>query len=179
MLRTDRSLLIVTDIQGTLASLMHEREQLYKKAGIMIEGCRILDIPILWVEQYPEGLGPTVPEIASHLEGLTPLSKKSFSSLRDSAVEKRFTEFGRDQALIIGIETHVCVHQTAMDLLDRGVETCVVADAVSSRTAFDKRIGLDKIARAGGVVTSVETALFELLEIAEGPAFKEILKLVK
>ena len=79
----------------------------------------------------------------------------------------------------MGIETHVCIHQTAMDLLSRGIETHVVADAVSSRTEFNKYTGLEKIRQAGGIITSVETALFELLEVAEGEAFKKILRLVK
>ncbi len=179
MLSRDRAVLIVTDIQGRLASLMYERERLYRRAGIMIEGAKILGLPILWAEQYPEGLGETVPEIASHLDGYEPLAKKTFSSMRDPGFERRFRETGRDQAVITGIETHVCVHQTSLDLLDRGMEVQVVADAVSSRTAFDREIGLEKITRAGGVITSVETALFEMLERAEGPEFKAMLKLVK
>ncbi|MFC1693819.1 hydrolase [Candidatus Latescibacterota bacterium] len=179
MLNKNRSLLIVTDIQGKLAELAFERDSLYKNIGIMIEGIKVLGIPILWVEQYPEGLGPTVSEIASHLEGFTPLPKKTFSSLRNPDINRCFNDYGRSQVILTGIETHVCIHQTAMDLLSRGIETYVVADAVSSRTAFNKQIALDKIARAGGHITSVETALFELLEVAEGDAFKKILRLVK
>jgi len=179
MLDRKKSLLIVTDIQGNLADIMFQRDELYRNVGIIIEGMKALEVPILWVEQYPEGLGRTVPEIASHLEGYRPLPKKTFSSLRDPVINERFTEYGRDQVILTGIETHVCVHQTAMDLLSRGIETHVVADAVSSRTEFNKRIGLEKTARAGAYITSVETVLFELLEIAEGEAFKKILKLVK
>ncbi len=179
MLDKKRSLLIVTDIQGKLASLMFQRDALYENVAIMIEGIKILNIPILWVEQCPVSLGHTVPEVASHLEGYTPLPKKTFSSLRDPEINKRFTEFEREQVILTGIETHVCIQQTAMDLLSRGIETHVAADAVSSRIAFNKHIGLAKIAQAGGHITSVETALFELLEVAEGAAFKEIVKLVK
>ena len=179
MLDRNRSLLIITDIQGNLANLMFRRDDLYKQIGIMIEGIKAFDIPILWIEQYPRGLGPTVPEVASHLEGYKPLPKKTFSSLRDPEINKRLTETGRDQVILIGIETHVCIHQTAMDLLSQGIETHVVADAVSSRTEFNKRIGLEKMAHAGVIITSVETALFELLEIAEGETFKKIVRLVK
>ena len=179
MLDRNKTLLIVTDVQGTLASLMYDRDSLYKNIGIMIEGIKILEIPILWIEQYPKGLGPTVPEVASHLKGLAPMEKKTFSSLRDPEIDKRFIEFDRDQVILTGIEAHVCVYQTAMDLLEGGIETHVVADAVSSRTEFNKHIGLDKILCAGGHITSVETVLFELLEIAEGEAFKKILQLVK
>jgi len=179
MLKRENSILIVTDIQGKLASLMHGRDSLYKNAGIMIEGAKALEIPILWIEQYPRGLGPTVTEVASHLTGLEPLPKKTFSSLKDTVIAGRFDEYGRNQALLIGIETHVCIYQTVMDLLDRGIETHVVEDAVSSRTAENKRIGLQKIAAAGGHLTSVETALFEMLGIAGGEAFKTIVRLVR
>ena len=179
MLEKNNAILIVTDIQGKLASLMHEREALYKNTGIMIECIKALDIPILWIEQYPRGLGPTVPEVASHLDGYKPLPKKTFSSLKDPVISGRFNEYNRTQALLVGIETHVCIYQTAMDLLIRGIETHVVEDAVSSRSAMNKRIGLEKIARAGGHITSVETALFEMLKIAEGEAFKKIVWLVK
>ncbi|MFC1485874.1 hydrolase [Candidatus Latescibacterota bacterium] len=179
MLESSSSLLIVTDIQGKLAEAMFDKTSLFKQTGIMIDGCRILGIPVLWLEQYPRGLGPTVPEVARHLEGLAPLAKNTFSSLRDPAVNARFESFNRTQVLLIGIETHVCIYQTAMDLLARGIEAHVVADAVSSRTKANREIGLKKIERAGGHITSVETALFELLGAAEGDAFKRILSLVK
>ena len=179
MLKKDRIILIVTDIQGILASRMHERDALYKNIGIIIDGIRILRIPLLWVEQYPKGLGPTVPEVAAHLEGFMPLPKKTFSSLKEPVIRESLASSGRDQVLLVGIETHVCIYQTAMDLLDQGFETHVVEDAVSSRTASNKRIGLTKIERSGGHITSIETALFELLETAEGEAFKKIITLVK
>ena len=179
MLQQERAILIVTDIQGKLASLMHDRESLYKNIGIMIDGITALGIPILWIEQYPKGLGPTVQEVASHLTMTKPLSKKTFSSLKDPVISERFSQFGRDQALLVGIETHVCIYQTALDLIKRGVETHVVVDAVSSRSALNKQIGIEKIRSSGGFVTSVETALFELLVVAEGEAFKKIVTLVR
>ena len=179
MLDRKGSLLIITDVQGKLANIMFEREVLFKNIGIIIEGFKILDIPILWLEQYPEGLGSTVPTVVSHLDGYKPMSKKTFSALNDQNILNRFNEIGRDQILITGIETHICIYQTSMQLISMGIETHVVQDAVSSRTEYNKKIGLEKIARAGGYITSVETALFELLGIAEGEAFKKILELVK
>jgi len=179
MLDRNTSILIVTDIQGKLASLMHKRESLFRNAGILIEGMKALDVPILWVEQYPEGLGPTVPEIAYHLTGLSPLPKKTFSSLRDPVILAAFKGHRRTQAVITGIETHVCIYQTAMDLIDMGIEVHIPVDAVSSRTAGNRQVGLDKIARAGGHLTSVETLLFEILGIAEGEEFKRIIRLVR
>jgi hypothetical protein len=179
MLDRNTSLLIVTDIQGKLASLMHERDELYSSVGILIEGAKVLGIPILWVEQYPQGLGPTVREVAAHLGGLAPIPKKTFSSLRDPVILKAFENFNRSQIILAGIETHVCIYQTSMDLLTMGIETHIPEDAVSSRTLLNKRIGLDKIVRAGGHRTSVETVLFEMLEIGEGEEFRKIIRLVK
>ena len=179
MLDRKRSLLVVTDVQGKLANLMFEKDALFKNIGIIIDGFKIFDIPILWLEQYPDGLGPTVPEVTSHLEGYKPLSKKTFSALNDKNILKRFYEIGKDQILITGIETHICIYQTSLQLISIGNELHAVQDAVSSRTEYNKKIGLEKIARAGGHITSVETALFELLGIAEGKTFKKILELVK
>jgi len=179
MLDNKRSLLIVTDVQGKLAQIMFKREALFKNIGIIIEGFKILEIPILWLEQYPEGLGSTVKEVASHLKGYTPMPKKVFSAMKDRNILKRFEDIGRDQVIMTGIETHICIYQTSMDLLSRGIETHIARDAVSSRTKANKTIGLKKVERAGGHITSVETALFELLRIAEGKAFQKILKLVK
>ena len=179
MLDKNRTILIVTDVQEKLAKVMHEREELIKQVGILIDGIRVLQIPILWVEQYPKGLGPTVQELVPHLENLECLTKLSFSALRAPAIEHRFKDMGRDQVILAGIEAHVCIYQTAIDLLARDCDVQVVADAVSSRTPANKHIGLEKIHDAGGGITSVETALFELLCVAEGPAFKRISALVK
>jgi isochorismate hydrolase len=179
MLDSNRAVLFVTDIQGTLAQLMHDRDRLFNTLGTVIQAIRLFDIPIMWIEQYPQGLGPTVPEVACHLDGLEPLPKKTFSSIADPEIGARFAALGRDQAILIGIETHICINQTSHDLMSRGVETHVVADAVSSRTADNKRIGLDKIRQAGGIITSAETCLFELQKVASGETFKPLLKLVK
>lgn len=179
MLEKEKSLLVVTDVQGKLAQLMFQKEILFRNIVILIDGCKILGIPILWVEQYPQGLGPTVPEVASHLEGYEPLPKKCFSSLKNQRIGERFEELGRSQVIMTGIEAHVCIYQTSLDLLARGIEVHVVQDAVSSRTEENKTIGIGKIVRAGGHVTSVETVLFELLNTAEGDAFKKILALVR
>lgn len=179
MLDKKRALLVVIDIQGNLARLMFDRENLFRAVGVMIDGARALDIPIIWVEQYPQGLGPTIPEIASHLEGLSPMPKRSFSTFADPIIRKRLVGLGRDQIVITGIESHICVHQTALDCHMRGIETFVAADAVSSRTETSKNIALEKMARTGIVITSVETALFELLGTSEGELFKKVLAIVK
>jgi isochorismate hydrolase len=126
-------------------------------------------------EQYPKGLGNTVPEVADHLpDGLEPIEKVRFSA----AEAEGFDLNGRDQALVCGIETHVCVNQTVLDLLDQGVEVQVVGDAVGSRTNENRELGLHKAEHAGAVLTSVETALFELLGGSDAAEFKQVQALV-
>jgi nicotinamidase-related amidase len=125
-------------------------------------------------EQYPKGLGATVTEVSEHLDGIAPLEKVVFSACRADG----FDLAGRDQALVCGIEAHVCVSQTAHDLLDRGVEVHVAADAASSRTPANREVGLRKMERAGAIVTSVEAALFELVGRAGTEEFKTVQRLV-
>ena len=179
MLRTEDTVLVVIDVQGKLAHLMHDKEELFKNLRTMILGAQALDVPILLTEQYPQGMGPTIPEIAELLEGVEPIAKTSFSCCGEDAFTEAFANVGREQALLVGIETHICVWQTAYDLLESEYEVHVVADAVSSRNAANKHIGLENMRDTGAILTCTETALFELLRVAEGPKFKEILKLVK
>jgi len=179
MLRVDDTVLVVIDVQGKLAQLMHEKTALFNNLRTMISGARALDVPILLTEQYPQGMGTTIPEIAELLTGVEPITKTSFSCCGEPVFMEAFAKLEREQALLVGIETHVCVWQTAYDLLESDYEVHVVADAVSSRSVDNKRIGLDNLRDTGAVITCTETALFELLRVAEGPRFKEILKLVK
>ena len=179
MLYPEKAGLVLIDVQGKLATLMHEREELYRNLQILVKGVRILEMPIFWLEQYPQGLGPTIPELAELLPDQEPLAKVCFSGCGLGEFMEEVRESGRRQLLVAGIETHICVYQTCRDLLTQGYRVEVVADAVSSRTAENRRIGLERMARAGAWVTSVEMCLFELLREAVGPQFKEIARLVK
>ena len=179
MLKLDDAALVVIDVQGKLAQLMHNRTDLFKNLRLMIRGAQVLGIPILWTEQYPKGLGPTVPEVSELLPAIQPIAKKAFSCCGEPAFMSALEPLGRRQLLLTGIETHVCVHQTALDLLEAGYEVQVIADAVSSRTAENRHVGLEKMRDAGVVITSTETALFELMKVAEGPRSREISRLVK
>ncbi len=179
MLNIENVVLLIVDIQGNLAHSMHEKGLLFENVQKLIKGIQVLDIPILWVEQNPEGLGPTIPEIAGILFNIQPISKISFSSCRNNRFVKALNALNRKQVLIAGIEAHVCVYQTAADLLDLGYEVHVVTDGVSSRNMENKKIGLQKMRDAGASLTSVETALFELLKTAEGERFRRILKILK
>ncbi len=179
MLKADNAVLVVIDVQGKLATLMHEKEDFYSKTVQMIEGVKTLEMPILWNEQLPDKLGNTIESVAAAMEGMAPMIKESFSCYGNPEFVKRLKESGRKQALIVGMETHVCVYQTAMDLLREGYEVYVVADAVSSRTLQNREIGLKAMMAAGAKITCVEMALFEMLHVAKGEAFRKVIKIVK
>jgi len=179
MLTTEKTVLIIVDVQGKLAQVIHQREFLFENLKKLIKGIRVLKIPILWLEQNPSGLGPTTAEIAELMSGVTPISKMTFNACATAEFMAALTATNRKQILIAGIEAHICVYQTALDLLKRSYAVQVVADAVSSRTLQNKEIALMKMRDAGVGMTSVEMALFELLKVAEGQSFKEIAKIVK
>lgn len=179
MLTLENTALIVVDVQDKLARVMYEKEMLFENLQKLIKGVQILGIPIILTEQNPGGLGPTIPEVAHLLSDLQPIPKLSFSCCGDGRFLRELEALNRQQVLIAGIEAHVCVYQTAVDLLRLGYEVQVVADAVSSRTAENREIGLERVRSEGASLTSTETALFELLKVAEGAKFKEILNIVK
>jgi nicotinamidase-related amidase len=174
-LEAGRTALIVVDVQEGFRKAIPDFERVATATATLIGGAEAIGIPIVISEQYPKGLGQTVPEVADHLpEGTQPLQKLIFSA----AEAEGFDLGGRDQALICGVETHVCVNQTALDLLASGVEVQIAEDAVGSRSEQNKQVGLHKMERAGAVMTSVETALFELLGRAGTDEFKRVQKLI-
>lgn len=179
MLEIKNVVLLIVDIQGKLAHLMHRKELMFKNVQNLIKGIRALGIPILWVEQNPQGLGPTIPEISAMLSDVQPISKMSFSCCRNDRFLQTLNALNRKQVLIAGIEAHVCVYQTAVDLVEIEYDVQVVTDAVSSRNLENKEIGLQRMRDSGVSLTSVETALFELLKVAQGERFKEIIRIVK
>lgn len=179
MLPLEDTALVLVDVQGRLAQLMHERELLFANLERMVRGAQVLGIPILWNEQVPEKLGATIPELAELLTGVESLPKNAFSCCGNPAFVERLAATGRRQVLLTGIETHICVYQTARDLLAGGYAVEVVADAVSSRTEANKRTALERIRAMGAGVTSTEMALFELLGSAEGDRFRQISRLVR
>ncbi len=179
MLDRQSTTLIVIDVQGTLAESMHEKDALFDQLRRLILGSRALELPILCTEQVPDRLGPTLPEIREVLTGVEPIRKQTFSCCGCADFSQALEELGRPQLLLAGIETHICVFQTAAELTEAGYDVEIVTDAVSSRTDANKQIGLEKCRDAGARMTSVETALFELQRTAEGDSFKTIIGLVK
>lgn len=179
MITTADTALVLIDVQGILVRVMHNKEALLDNVKKMVKGARILGLPILWTEQNPAGLGPTVRAIAELLPDKKPVSKFDFSCCGCEQFMKELKAVNRQNLLIVGIESHVCVYQTAADLVNLNFEVQVVADAVASRTLENKQIGLEKSKAAGAGITSTEIALFELLKIAKGDKFKEIIKIIK
>lgn len=179
MLNKDNAVLVVIDVQGKLSTLMHKQERLFGNIIRMIEGAKVLGIPIIWTEQIPDKLGETAPEIKAALEGVELLTKTTFSCCGGPGFNEKLAGLGRKQILVTGIETHVCVYQTCMDLLKANYEVHLVKDAVSSRIKHNYRLGVEKIKDAGAQLTSVEMCLFEMLKVAEGDAFKQVIKIVK
>ena len=172
----DRAALVVVDIQEAFRKAVPEFDALARAAATLLEGAKALALPVVVTEQYPQGLGSTVPEIAEHLPaGVEPIDNVRFSA----AAAEGFDLEGRNQALVCGIEAHVCVKETVLDLLDAGVDVQVVTDGVGARSERDRELGLHRAERAGAVLTSVETALFELLRGSDAPEFKEVQALVK
>ncbi len=179
MFTIDNSVLILVDVQQKLITHIAEKEQLIDNIKILIGGLNILGVPIIWVEQNPEKMGATVDEIETLLDGYAPISKSSFSCCGEPAFINKLKLLERNQAIVMGIESHVCVYQTVIDLLDMGLEVEVMADCVSSRSLANKDLSLQKMRDHGANCSSLEMLLFELLVDFKHEKFKEISRLIK
>lgn len=179
MLKLDEAVLMFVDVQGRLHEIMHDKETLDANLERMVRCAQRLDIPILATEQMPEKLGTTTGPFRELLKDAVTVAKTSFSCCADLKFLTELRTLGRRQAILVGIETHVCIYQTAIDLLDAGYEVVVAADAVASRAAENKALALQAMRDAGAVVLPAETILFGLLRDAADPRFRELLKLIK
>jgi len=169
--------LIVIDIQEKLLPPIYQKEQLIKNSQLLIRLAGILKIPSLLTTQYTKGLGPTVPEIASLFPGTEPIDKQMFSCFGSDvfcSLIKRLPG-NRNTVILCGMESHICVMQTALGALQAGYIVHVASDAVSSRTEWNWKIGLERMRAAGAVISSTEMAMYELLRSSGAPAFKELL----
>lgn len=179
MLKNGETAFVLIDVQGKLAEIVHESKQMIENLRTLIQAMKIMEVPIVWVEQYPEGLGPTREELSELLTDYVPIRKMTFDACKNEQFVNAVKATGKTKMLVAGIETHICVYQTAYGLKQLGYDVEVVQNAVSSRKIEDKEIGLEKMRSAGILVTGVETAIYELLEVAGTDQFKQILKLVK
>jgi nicotinamidase-related amidase len=170
--------LLVVDIQERLCTAMEKEAlgRMLNRVGAAIEGAAALKLPILVTEQYPKGLGPTHAHVRERLGEFTPVEKLTFSAALPDVL---MGLHGRKQVLITGMETHICVFQTARDLVEKGFEAWLCADAILSRSAEDRRVGLELCKQVGARVTTVECALFDMLGRAGSPEFKIISSAVR
>ncbi|QSX29438.1 hydrolase [Shewanella cyperi] len=180
MLMEHQALLLVVDVQGKLARMMHDSDGLHGQLVTLIRGIGLFDIPTLWLEQLPDKLGATSEELACELrQRCQPIAKAHFSAWPNAEFRDALTLSGRRKVILCGIETHICVYQTCRDLLEAGFEVHLVADAVGSRTEANRQLGLAMMQQAGATLTNVESLLFELQHEASGERFKSLLQLIK
>lgn len=178
-----RAQLLIIDVQQKLAPHIAGQAAVLANCRRLIRYALRLDVPVTVTEHYPEGLGPTCTELITAAgQGVPVLRKITFSSLKDEAIASRLRTLqaaGRDQIVVAGMEAHVCVGQTVLDLLQAGFHVLVVADAVGSRIAEVRQIALDRMARAGAEIVSHEMVAFEWLERGDGPEFKDLIGVIK
>jgi len=177
----DRCLVLVIDFQEKLLPFIADRERILEAARLLIRCAAVFELPVVVTEQYPKGIGATDAGLAGEIErvGGTVFDKMAFSSCGCDRVRDRLREIDRDQVIVCGIETHVCVQQTTLDLLSMEYHVCVCADAVGSRRPMDYAVALDRMRHAGAVVTTAESALFELCGESGTPRFKAMIELIK
>ena len=179
MLDQKKSILVIIDVQGKLARIMHNNDKLFTNLHILVSGMKLLNIPIIWMEQLPDKLGSTIPEIKNVLIDQNPIIKDVFSCMKNDEFNNQINRITPIEIILAGIESHVCVYQTAMEVLDKKHNVHIVVDAISSRTSENKELGIQRMLLEGVMQTSVEMLLFELQGNAKGERFRQISKLVK
>lgn len=179
VLTPENSLLLIIDVQEKLVNAL-DKDIIVKRVTNLAKSARLLDIPVVVTEQYPKGLGKTVETLsAAFAEDVPVFEKVTFNALEADGVLEKIKSYGRKQIVICGIETHICVHQTAAALLREGFEVYVVKDACASRNKYEFKQGIELMESNGAKVTCVEIVLFEWLKTAKNPHFKEIQALIK
>ena len=179
ILSKENTALVVVDIQEKLLPYVIDKEKVVENVQMLIKFADIMSIPIILTEHYPKGLGTTVLEVSEVLKNYAPLKKVLFSCCGAKGFISRLKELGISRIMIVGIESHICVSQTTLDMMHAGFEVHVIADAISSRTSRNLEIGIEKMRQFGAIISSTEMAMYEIMERADTEEFKEVLKLVK
>lgn len=179
LLQRDRSILVVVDVQTALLPVIPAASQVLERIGVLIQAARRVQVPILVTEENPAGLGATVPEIAGLVPPDATIRKMAFNAAAETGFMRRFAASGRGQAVLCGVEAHVCVLQTALGLRAAGQAVFVAYDAVASRVAESQAIALARLGTEGVRIVTTEMVVFEWAENAEDPAFRDLLALVK
>jgi nicotinamidase-related amidase len=175
----DNSAAIIVDIQEKLFPHIYNYTEIEKNVGILIKGLELLKVPVLVTEQYPKGLGNTIPAVINTLSYFEPIEKISFSCCDESRFLNALNVLNKKYVIIAGIEAHVCVLQTVMDLIGNGFHTVLVEDCVSSRKANDKKIAIERMNHEGAIITTYESLLLELCRVAGTEIFRKISGLIK
>lgn len=178
-LKRNETAAVVIDVQEKLFPLIHEHEQLAKNMSILIQGMKVMDIPLLVTQQYTKGLGGTVTQIKDAIGEYHHIEKMAFSCCGDEGFMSVLKKLNKKNVILMGIESHVCVLQTALDLIAEGFQPVVIEDCVSSRKPNDKRIAVERMKQSGAIVSTYESILFELTEVSGTDLFKSIVKLIK
>lgn len=179
-LARERATLVVVDLQTKLVPAVVDHEQLVKNGVLLLRLARVLELPVVLTTQYSKGLGPALPEVIEEAPGVVPIDKVSFGCFGEEGFRDRLRSLaGRDQLLVAGVESHICVAQTVLGALETGYHVHVASDAVSSRSEDNHRVGLARMEHAGALLSSTEMAAYELLERSDNEAFKKMLPYFK
>lgn len=178
-LQKDRTIFAAIDFQTRLLPVMNDAEKTEQTAAKLVAGGRVLGVEILVTQQYTKGIGPTTEGVAEALGDFEHIEKVTFSAMKTQEFVDAVEESGADTVVVCGIETHICVQQTVLDLLAAGYNVFVAADCVSSREKEAKDIALRTMEKSGAIITSHEAILFELLETSKAPEFKQISSIIK
>ena len=170
---------LLIDVQERLFPHMEGNEELLRRTTMLLEGLKILQVPLLVTEQYPRGLGPTLEPLSELVQDVQVQEKIAFSCCGDEGFKEQLTGLDRSLIIVCGIEAHVCVMQTVIDLIELGYRVAVVEDCISSRNMNDKNVAVERMRQEGAIVTTCESVLFELARVAGTDEFKAISKLVK
>ena len=179
LLSAQKCVLMVVDIQTAFQNHIAEMTRVVARTALMIKAANLLSVPIIVTEQYPKGLGQTVEPLRNLLGDCEYHDKVTFSCLQDQNISEQLRQTSREQVLLVGIETHVCILQTAYDVLDLGLQPYLVVDALGSRRDIDKQTAIDRLRGAGAIVTTTESAVLEMTNSSKHPAFRDISKLLK
>lgn len=177
---SEKCILVVVDMQDTLLRVINESEKIIENTVNLVKAADVFAVPVINTVQYPIKLGTTNPGILAEMpEGIPLIAKTSFSCMDGGVFEEQLEICERKQVILCGVETHICVNQTAHDLLDAGYEVHVISDAVSSRTAKNHIVGIEKMRQSGCIISSLEMAIYEMAKDASGKEFRQVHQLLK
>ncbi len=179
LLKPSAALVAMIDIQQNHFHTVVDGTATLERTVRFLEAARLLDVPVLWTEHYPKAFGPTLPVVAHALHGLEPIAKTSFGCFGEPRFGRALARLGRKELYLVGSETHICIEQTALVALERGMKVILVADCLTARAPHDHQYALQRMAQAGAVVTTWEALVYEWMGRKEHPRFEQVLALVK